>query len=345
MPVSKKQKRGGAATLDRVTLAERIRRAISEQRFQHGLELARTLWSSSPEPANRQLLLDAAFGRAEQLAATKYYRDAATILTTIEQYLETSEQRERLALLLSRCGEIGKALEIAQTLALPSLTTRLLGLAADAALRGNLQDTRGLPADFQAQHEVVSKAFAELAAGQDDAVRAALQSIGLTSPFLEWKLLLRGFLAYYQNDDARAIENWQRLQAERLPAKMAAPFRSSVDATFRQAQSGEAQTRFLKLLESVQGASLVSRLREVQRLLAGEKQLAQAFRQVEQIIPLLKAENPTAVARLAACCFWAIVDHGLPEDVGRYLRVFGAPPEDPKLARLHALACDSRAFQ
>ena len=38
--------------------------------------------------------------------------------------------------------------------------------------------------------------------GDDDAAREQLQSIGLQSPFLEWKLMLRGLIAFAANDDA-----------------------------------------------------------------------------------------------------------------------------------------------
>ena len=49
------------------------------------------------------------------------------------------------------------------------------------------------------------QAFRQVEAGQDEAARESLQGIGLQSPFLEWKLLLRGLLAYYQGDDVRAV--------------------------------------------------------------------------------------------------------------------------------------------
>ena len=55
------------------------------------------------------------------------------------------------------------------------------------------------------------QAFAQVQAGQDEAARETLQPIGLRSPFLEWKVLLRGLIAYYQSDDVRALDNWQRL--------------------------------------------------------------------------------------------------------------------------------------
>ena len=46
--------------------------------------------------------------------------------------------------------------------------------------------------------------------------------------------------AYYQNDDARALDNWQRLDPKRVPARLAAPLRAVIDPAFRAAQSPQA---------------------------------------------------------------------------------------------------------
>ena len=69
-------------------------------------------------------------------------------------------------------------------------------------------------------------------AGRDDPAREALSGIGLSSPFLEWKLLLRGLIAWSANDTPRALENWSRLSPDRLPARLAAPFRLTADKSY-----------------------------------------------------------------------------------------------------------------
>src|SRR5205823_12829676 len=111
--------------------------------------------------------------------------------------------------------------------------------------------------------ELIVKAFAALHAGRDEEARGLLQPIGLTSPFLDWKLFLRGLLAYYAGEDVRAVENWQRLQPERLPARLAAPFRQAIDPAYRRTQPPETQTRLGAELDQVQGSGLAPRLRDV----------------------------------------------------------------------------------
>ena len=110
-----------------------------------------------------------------------------------------------------------------------------------------------LPESLHADFDRIVLAFQQAEAGKDDDARATLQGIGLRSPFLEWKLLLRGLQAYYANDDARALENWQRLAPDRLPARLAAPFRFSIDAEFRAAQPPETQTALQRQLDRVEG--------------------------------------------------------------------------------------------
>jgi tetratricopeptide (TPR) repeat protein len=58
----------------------------------------------------------------------------------------------------------------------------------------------------------------------------------------------------------------------------------------------------------------------------------------DNILPALRQEHPHLVPRLAACYYWAIITDGQPEDLARYRRVFGPPPDDPNFDRLQALA-------
>ena len=53
-------------------------------------------------------------------------------------------------------------------------------------------------------------------------LKRSAQVSGAWLAFLASVVLLRGLLAYYQEDDVRALENWQRLHPERLPFRLAA---------------------------------------------------------------------------------------------------------------------------
>jgi len=328
--------------MDPAVLKKRVETALREGRKQQAVDFARTLFECAPQPAHRALLVRATLDEAERLLATNQPVQAGSVASRTWALVESGAEKERLAEILARSGNLGRAWLLAEQLAHPALSSRILGYAADAAICNRPTFSSGSAVDFNAHKEAIVRAFAEVHAGHDEQARAALQVIGLTSPFLEWKVLLRGLLAYYQGDDAKALENWQRLDPRRVPAQLAAPFRVGIDPAFHAAQSLEVRGHLQEALDRVLGGGLVARLRTVQRHLADERQLPQAFRQVQQLLPRLQDGAPRLVPRLAACFFWAIVDHGYPEDLQRYLQVFAAPAEDPELDRLEALALERR---
>jgi tetratricopeptide (TPR) repeat protein len=315
---------------------------MNEGRFQTALELARTMAKQEPSPGHQELLRKATLGRARQLRTQGYTRDACTVLDNALRLSDSPAWLEQVAEEYAACGEVRKALELLDRVPDAAARPRVLAQVADAAVRQGPAGRNLLPEALRSQFDLLLQAFAQAEAGQDEAARASLQGIGLQSPFLEWKLLLRGLLAYYRGDDARVLENWQRLDAGRLPGRLAAPLRFTLDATFRAAQPPATQSALQHQADRLQGSGLVQPLRAVQTALANERQLPQAFRLAEGLLPALRREAPALVPRLASCFYWAIISHGMPEDMGRYKRVFGAPADDPHLARLEALALEQR---
>jgi tetratricopeptide (TPR) repeat protein len=219
--------------------------------------------------------------------------------------------------------------------------------AADAAMELGPGARDRLPAPLRPTFDAVRTAFARYEAGDDDAARGALQAVGLSSPFLDWKLLLRGLIAYAAGDDGRALDNWSRLAPDRLAARLAAPLRFALDPAYRAAHPPAAQATLQRQGDRLVGGP-VPGLRALQGLLARGR-LADAFRQAEAVLPDLRRDLPQRpgsagcpAGRLAECFRATIVSHGRPEDVARYRRLFGAPADDPALARLEALAAEDR---
>jgi tetratricopeptide (TPR) repeat protein len=212
---------------------------------------------------------------------------------------------------------------------------------ADVALAQGKAGRDGLPAEWRAGFDAVRSAFDHAAVGRDDAARDQLQSIGLGSPFLEWKLLLRGMLAYYAGDDGRALDNWSRLAPGRLPARVAAPLRFVIDPAFRSTQPPKAHADLLGRSDRLRGG-LLPGLRSLQASLSGPYHLANAFRQADTMLPALRRDWPDAVPRLAEAFRTAIIAAGHPEDLATYGRLFGTPPDDPKFERLEALTLEDR---
>jgi tetratricopeptide (TPR) repeat protein len=321
-------------------LRPRIERAVAEGRFQQALELARQLHKQEPTPDHLRLLKDCVLGRARQLNGQGHSRDAVATLEA-GQRLDPDDLSwlEQLAVELAAAGGARQALTLLERVPGSPQAARVLQQVADAAVRQEAAGRNSLPHALQPDFDRVLQAFRLVEAGQDEPAREALQGIGLRSPFLEWKVFLRGLQAYYAHDDARALENWQRLDAQRLPARLAAPLRVGLDRAFRDAQPHAVQVRLLKQADRLAGSSPVQQMRQLRAALEDKESLAPAFRQAEALLPALKQGAPHLVPRLASCFYWAILDTG-PDDVLRYRRVFGAPADDPQLHRVNALAYD-----
>jgi tetratricopeptide (TPR) repeat protein len=332
----------GSATATAGGVRARAERAASEGRFQQALELAKHLYKYEPTPAHLELLKKSYLGRARQLQVAGFQRDAATVLEAALR-LGPSDPAwlEQIAAGLAGCGAPGKALELLKQIPTPSAGAAVVGRAADAAVELEAGGRGQLPSEWHADFDRVLQVFKQHEAGQDEAAKETLQGIGLKSPFLEWKLFLRGLQAYYQSDDARAVENWSRLDRERLPARLAAPLRCHIDRAFRDAQPPLAQAALRDQFDRLQGNLVAEELRRLRGALSDTavRTFAGVFRQVEALLPTLRAEAPDLIPRLAACCYWAVLDTG-PDDALRYKRVFGAPHDDPTFHRLQALGCE-----
>lgn len=319
-------------------LRARVQRAQAEGRFQSALDLAKQLHRQEPTPEHRDLLRQVYLGRARQLRAQGHSRDAITVLETAQR-LEGAPLawQEQVAAELARSGAVAAALAQLDRLGETPGASRVRALIADAAVDGPTASRAALPEAMRADLDAVLTAFAKLEAGDDEGARMALQALGLRSSFLEWKLLLRGLQAYWTSDDARALENWQRLDAERLPAQLAAPYRFAIDPAFRAAQPPATQAVLQRRLDVLQGSVLLPQLRSLRAEMENKRSLAQAFRLAEGLLPALKQQAPHLVPRLASCMYWAAIITG-PDDVLRYRRVFGAPDDDPQFHRLYSLA-------
>lgn len=338
--MAKKAPHRHAAPSSPAELENRVRRAMQEGRYQNALELGKQLCRQEPTPAREELLRTIYLGRIRQLRAQGYTKDARSL---IDHVLQLGHREpawlEQLAVELAACGDARRALELTQTLPNSQVQAQIHSVAVDQALALKEAGRAQLPEALREQFDLILKAFAQLAAGQDDAVRETLQGIGLQSPFLEWKLLLRGLQAYYRQEDERALDNWNRLKPDRLPARLAAPLRFAIDPGYARLQSPETQAALRRQADRLHSSGLAQSLRAIQSALNPES-LPQALQLAEGVLPSLRRDAPQQVPRLAACVQSATLRYGNQRDLQRFKRIFGAPPEDPQLDRLEALALE-----
>lgn len=79
-----------------------------------------------------------------------------------------------------------------------------------------------LAADLQAEAALVREALDLTARGEPHAALDRLADIGRKSPYAEWRLFVRGLVAFQRGDRGAAREAWHRLEPGRRPARIAA---------------------------------------------------------------------------------------------------------------------------
>jgi len=341
--VAKKHRAKFAAPRPPEQLRDRIRQALGDGRSQTALDLARTLFKQDRSPENLQLLQQATLDRARNLRSQGQTRDAVSLLNNALD-MGDAAFLQQVAAELAHCGQAKQALDLLKNVAPNGQQTQILATAVDSALRQGMEGRKNLPDTLHPHFDAIQQAFTHLEAGRDDQARACVQDIGLSSPFLEWKLLLRGLLAYYGNDDARALENWSRLDHQRLPARLAAPFRFQIDEGFRNAQPPQSQVQLREVADKLQGPTLTAQLRKIRACMGVEDKLAEAFRLMNHLMPVVKQQAPALLPRLANVFHWEVIQNGKPDDLDRYRRTFGPTAEDPNLLRLEALALESHGL-
>jgi tetratricopeptide (TPR) repeat protein len=336
--LANKHKHGSGGAMSTADLKVRIERTRHEGKYQQALELVKQLHRAEPTPANLELLKDTYLQRAVQLRGQGYSRDAATVLEVAARLDEKNPAwLGKLAAELARCGEVARAQALAARVPDGALDGALTNQLVDGALLKGKEGRNALPPPLQVEYDRVVEAFAHAEAGHDDKAREALQGIGLRSPFLEWKLLLRGLQAFYVNDNERALENWQRLDPQRVPARLAAPFRAALDPEYRKVQPAQAQTLLAQQYEQMQASSLQRLSRDLRGSARHSDNPHVLYRTLDSVVPALKQEAPHLVPRLARVMYWGIIEAG-PDAISRYRRLFGAPPDDRHFHRIQAIA-------
>jgi tetratricopeptide (TPR) repeat protein len=324
-------------------LSDRIDKARREGRTQQALELTRALCKYEPTDAHRELLREVTLERGQQLQANGMLRDAAIVFGNLLTMGGSAEFLAVVAQRLAACGAVAPALAAMEQVPDPAVRQRVLQNAVDAAVALGPAGKNSLPAPLHTPFDLILQAFTHYEAGRDEQARDTLQGVGLQSPFIEWKVFLRGLLAYVAKDDARALENWQRLDQTRLPCRLCAAMRSVIDPAYLQSQPAPVQQALRAKMMQQQGLTIAPVLRDLPELLHSDN-LAPAFRKAEQVVAVLRRDHPDFLPRFAQCFYWTVVDHGEPDDLTRYLRIFGAPAEDPHAYRLEALALEARGL-
>jgi tetratricopeptide (TPR) repeat protein len=305
------------------------------------LEMARQLVRQEPGYASLAIQKKCYLAAVDAHVARGAFRDAHSLLIDAEKLRNDDPAWwERLAEFRADLGDHTAAMKLLERVPGSAVRPRIMGRIADRAMREGPAGRAMLPDELRPQFDIVRQAFAEYEAGRDEPAREKLNGIGLASPFLEWKLALRGLMAWSANDIARAIENWSRLSPDRFAARLVEPLRVSVDKAYASTLPAQRLSAAIRHAETLSGG-LVGGMRRLQKQLANDETIPEALETARAIVPEMKRVAEDLVPRLGNLVYWTLVVSGQPEDMSRYTKIFGSPPDDPQFFRLQAMIMES----
>ena len=224
-----------------------------------------------------------------------------------------------VATFYAQAGDFKQAINALNESQTPELEARLLAHVIDwnVSKRG----LTNIPEEHRPATELILKAFKAYDAKDNTVAREALQSIGSSSPLIEWKLFLRGLMAWTENDDERANENFRRLNPDRLPARLSTALLNP--------------TQMAKVLPAA--GAMGKLIRDWRQAIAKRHSFTMHFKNFKKVMPNLPEQEKALLPRLAKCYYAEIESRGEHEDMKTYRDLFGPPPLDPNFDRLEAI--------
>jgi tetratricopeptide (TPR) repeat protein len=315
-------------------IADAVPKLLQQGKFREAVQLAQERFQSQPTPEHEAQLRDALIQGATLFAEQRNSNEFSRMMTAAERLPPSPDWTLQLAILHASGWSFKRAQELIAQSPIPTAATQILGAAADRAVR--CQERTAVPEEHRPAFDHVTRAFTLYELSNNANARELLAPIGMQSPFAEWKLLLRGLLALSEGDSARALENWQRLNPQRLPFRVAAPLRASLDAAFLQAQPEAARIAIERQMRALVGQSFLANLKALMGEVQKKDRLEPLIKSLEANIAQIKSTAPHLIPRLSNFLYQMILTQGEPKDLPRHRKLFGPHPDDPEFNRLVA---------
>lgn len=219
-----------------------------------------------------------------------------------------------------------------------------LKAAVDRAVRhGKSED---LPAPLSQQVAAVCQSLVTIEAGDDAQAAQLLQAIPRQSPLADWRWFLRGLTAFYRHDAAAARANWQRLEPERLAARLARPLMAMLEQSALQAN--DATWDAWRRMESALGGKASVPLLEELDGLIDRGRWADAYGKTQRLLGTLRGDSRQVKLQLTRVIYRQLVEgaqslvarDGPVKHIGKLIRLLEPLPIDPQWHRLWAMAYD-----
>jgi len=332
--------RGAVVKTSAGDAAVQLERLISKQKYKDAVKQAKLIHKAEATPQSHRQLERAYFLRAQQLLRAGMPGSAVEVSRHLLDFGVTDAKLvEDFSPLLVKLGLAQDAFRIQGRLESPQSQSRLVLLVADQAVLHPEQSQPSSPEVGQ-EATLVRQALEALYAGDEATALGLVRDIARSSPVSEWKLLVRGLAAFYRGDHGETQANWNRLDPERAPQRIARQLQKLHQG---QSEKDAGGTDFAELEGLVYGERILPRLRELSDLVA-KNRWVDVLRRITSLRLSLRAVDPRLAEKLTSSLLAPLLDHATSLNYTsgtRLLREFTQVAEplaiDPGWNRLWAL--------
>ena len=252
MSIKKKQGKQAGGASDREQQLNWAKRQLEKGFSKDALKAFRQLDRELSSDETRAWLQRSYLARVQQLYAQGNLPEAVNLmnewLALPPTLAEIKPQLEKLQVLLGVGGKAG----VQRLEAEPELLAEMVDKAV-------LDPRYALPALGTMVNDVsrVREALQAVEKGQDETAVELLNTIPRTSPAADWKLFVRGLIAFYQNDSERVSANWQRLSPARAPGHLAQTLMVASKSPYATSPVSEAVSQSVRKLERTSGRDVL----------------------------------------------------------------------------------------
>ncbi|MDA1015344.1 MAG: hypothetical protein O3A00_12950 [Planctomycetota bacterium] len=180
--------------------------------FKEALKQARLAVRKNPNADNQQLLEQVMFQRARQLHQHSLPEQCLELLETLARSATHPKVCEQLPELLYQAGVLDR---------FPKYRDRLSSEHQDSLRNESFdREVYDKSAGRGADAELVRSALVAVERGDDSHANELLRGVARQSPMAEWRLFVRGLMAWYRRDLDAVEPHWSRLDPNRAPARI-----------------------------------------------------------------------------------------------------------------------------
>lgn len=318
---------------DRELATRELGRGNTKQALKH----AKAFYRIDPGPASRSLLQEVYVRRIREFQRRQMVDLARSAFAELQALgpppSEHQAEYAKFQLLLGGSKQSGELDEMVSALS-PEI---IVEVADESVLNG---PSSSCPTVIRQDTKAVREALEAVENGDDEAAKSKLSSIGRTSPLADWKLFVRGLIAFYSEQWELMEANWSRLNESR-PAHHIAQALTVVSG--RQSQRNVAESvreASRRIWHELGDSPLVGLLQDLSnQVLEGDWDAALAT--YRRLANRFKNSEPGVIHDVTDVLWRKLVGNDLFDEFEQFGR--HAPPLrlDPRLHRARALLAEA----